>query len=98
MIVNKKKLPVWVLLAVGLGILAVMGYKRFGAPHSVMQAQSVYPMAPGFRLTDPSGGSVALSEYQGKVVLLDFWATWCGRAGWRFRSSSLFRRNTGNGV
>ena len=78
MIVNTKKLPLWVLLAVGLGILAVMGYKRFGVPHSAMEARSVYPMAPSFRLTNSSGGSVTLSEYQGKVVLLDFWATWCG--------------------
>src|SRR5437762_2600504 len=31
-----------------------------------------------FTLKDMSGKDVALSVYKGKVLLLDFWATWCG--------------------
>lgn len=34
--------------------------------------------APSFRLEDPSGAWKRLSDYKGKVVVLDFWATWCG--------------------
>jgi thiol-disulfide isomerase/thioredoxin len=31
-----------------------------------------------FTLKDPGGANVKLSDYKGKVVLLNFWATWCG--------------------
>jgi len=34
--------------------------------------------APGFDLPDLSGGRLSLTGLKGKVVVLDFWATWCG--------------------
>jgi peroxiredoxin len=34
--------------------------------------------APAFTLEDLSGKKVSLSDYRGKAVMLNFWATWCG--------------------
>lgn len=34
-------------------------------------------IAPDFKLQDLDGGEVTLQQYRGKVVLLEFWATWC---------------------
>jgi len=34
--------------------------------------------APEFQLSDMKGNRVSLAQFRGKVVVLDFWATWCG--------------------
>jgi thiol-disulfide isomerase/thioredoxin len=36
------------------------------------------PFAPDFSITSSEGEDISLDELKGKVVLLDFWGTWCG--------------------
>ena len=48
----------------------------FTAPADLTPRDSRKP-PPGVALTNSRGRSVNLSAYKGRVVLLDFWATWC---------------------
>jgi peroxiredoxin len=48
------------------------------AVHTTSQELSNRKPAPNFTLTDANGKRVSLSDFRGKVVLLNFWATWCG--------------------
>jgi peroxiredoxin len=48
------------------------------AVRSTLQPANERKPAPEFALKDSSGKTVSLKSYRGKVVLLDFWATWCG--------------------
>jgi peroxiredoxin len=45
------------------------------APTAAAQANS--DLAPDFKLTDINGKTISLSDYKGKVLFLNFWATWC---------------------
>lgn len=42
-----------------------------------LKKEAVRKKAPDFELKDSARNLVRLSDYKGKVVLLDFWATWC---------------------
>jgi len=43
----------------------------------IMPGRALGDPAPGWTLTDVHGKAVKLSDFAGKVVVVDFWATWC---------------------
>jgi cytochrome c biogenesis protein CcmG/thiol:disulfide interchange protein DsbE len=49
----------------------------FGAFGLSIKKEDARKHAPEFELKDSTGKTVKLSDYKGKVVLIDFWATWC---------------------
>ena len=75
----------WILAAVGALALAVLTM-TIATPWSPRRAKQAGAACPAdaktanlnFTLKDIGGKDVRLSDYKGKVILLDFWATWCG--------------------
>ena len=59
-------------LSIAAAVVAVLS---FATPWSRAYASTT--AAPEWQLKDPDGQPVALSDFKGKVVILDFWATWC---------------------
>lgn len=51
--------------------------QSFVSRFAEMKAVSVGQQAPEFELNDPEGKLIKLSDFKGKYVLLDFWASWC---------------------
>lgn len=43
----------------------------------IMQAMKDRALTPDFSLATPAGTRIALKDFRGKVVLLNFWASWC---------------------
>lgn len=91
--VDKKVVCFWkqvvicslVLWFVALGAACDSGYsderqeQHSVKPVAVRQAPpDMGSQAPDFQLIDLQGNWQALPDYRGKVVLLNFWATWCG--------------------
>jgi peroxiredoxin len=70
----------WGAVFVGVGLLAMTSpVWPIESQDAAVACDADAPMANlSFTLQDMNGKSVSLSAYKGKVLLVDFWATWCG--------------------
>lgn len=64
--------PVIFFSVVGF-LAALMIYREYRGPGPTLEGSP----APAFDLLDDHGKRVSLEDYRGKLVLLNFWATWC---------------------
>jgi peroxiredoxin len=74
----------WVILIVGIALLGGGWIAYSQEPAEVAfdaagltEAPIAGYLAPGFTLTSMQGEDISLVDYQGKPVVLNFWATWC---------------------
>ena len=88
----KKNVTLWILIAAF--VLVVAGayvlYDQLGAEYQPEQLATEAPQetraateeaktyAPDFTAVDAGGNDVSLSDFLGKPVVLNFWASWCG--------------------
>ncbi len=77
---KRNNLVLVIVIAVVIGMIVFAGrmHKKSAAVSGTLQGNAVGAMAPDFKLTTLDGKQVKLSDYRGKAVLLNFWATWCG--------------------
>jgi thiol-disulfide isomerase/thioredoxin len=74
-----KKINILLILAA----TSILAYGFIARPKTKIQSGSVEGInvgniAPELKFMSPQGKEIALSSLRGKVVLIDFWASWCG--------------------
>ncbi len=63
-----------------IGLCLAVAFAILIAPLTASSLRiQVAELAPDFALKSFAGENVRLSEYRGEVVMISFWATWCGR-------------------
>lgn len=63
----------YIISAAALAVIVLAASAQSTAPSALLHRQ-----APAFTRRALDGGTISLDAYKGNVVLLNFWATWCG--------------------
>ncbi|MBP8255865.1 MAG: redoxin domain-containing protein [Opitutaceae bacterium] len=72
------RLPTFALLSVlACNLTLISGCRDRGISPAPVVTEQAFSIAPEWRLKDLAGAEVTLSQFKGKVVIVDFWATWC---------------------
>lgn len=73
----KRLFIIVMLLTVVVFILLITSQPKTTTPVMSLDLTQERSLAPDFELSDLNGNRVSLSSLRGKVVLVNFWATWC---------------------
>ncbi len=74
---QSRRRPQWGRILVWAGLLTLLVVVGLGLLRTQQGSASVGQRAPDFTLTTFDGKNITLSDLKGKVVLVNFWASWC---------------------
>jgi cytochrome c biogenesis protein CcmG, thiol:disulfide interchange protein DsbE len=74
---QRRRLPVWVIIVAFSLLVGFMALIGWGLNRSMRGSIAIGDPVPGFKMTTFDGQTVDMSQYAGKVVLVNFWASWC---------------------
>lgn len=66
-----------VIILFALAVISISGYYFLNKVPFDKQKPAVGETAPAIALSDLRGNMVTLADFKGKLILLNFWATWC---------------------
>ncbi len=68
------------VIVAAVGLVLFVLFVMLVSPKGVGSGDDLLPPgpAPAMRIKSPDGTTYSLADYKGKVVLVKFWATWCG--------------------
>lgn len=70
---ERREFAAKLLLLAFVGLFVIF----FSRPHGI-KAPKVGEPAPAFTLQDPGAKAVSAADFKGKILVLNFWASWCG--------------------
>lgn len=73
----QRKLPVWVIVFAFMVLIGFLWLIGWGLNRSMRGAITLGEPVPGFSLTTFDGQTVNTEDYEGKVIVINFWASWC---------------------
>ena len=72
-----KKIHFILIFLVAVSLATAYGVRRYNQRDPVFTQNMVGKTAPAFSLPSSTGVKLALDDFQGKLILLNFWASWC---------------------
>lgn len=72
-----RKLPTWIIVLSLIVLLAFLGLIGWGLKRSMSGPISIGQKVPEFQMTTFDGQTLRSTDFAGKVIVLNFWASWC---------------------
>ena len=74
---TRKRLPMWVIVVSFSALAVFLVFMAMGLRRSQQGPITIGNPVPAFELTTFDGEQINTADYEGKLVVINFWASWC---------------------